>query len=104
MARTAGIAPSCVFAPTRTPWNRPTRSNRYLGDRLAARAEAGAALSHTLPSAALTEGKTGESMADEFIAKGVGACTIADRPVDGLLFIPASLLGLNAPHSSARCG
>ncbi|BCU06834.1 hypothetical protein Atep_15110 [Allochromatium tepidum] len=43
-------------------------------------------------------------MADEFIAKGVGACTIADRPVDGLLFIPASLLGLNAPHSSARCG
>jgi hypothetical protein len=60
---------------------------RYLGDRLAARAEAGAALSHTLPSAALAEGKTGESMADEFIAKGVGACTIADRPVDGLLFI-----------------
>jgi hypothetical protein len=60
---------------------------RYLGDRLAAHAEAGAALSHTLPSEALAEGKTGEAMAEEFIAHGVGACTIAGQPVDGLLFV-----------------
>lgn len=60
---------------------------RYLGDRLAARAEAGAALSHTLPSAALAEGKTGEFMADLCISDRMAACTIAGEPVDGLLFI-----------------
>lgn len=61
----------------------------YLADRLAAQAADGSTFLHTAPSTALARGESGEQMAQEFLSKGVGACTVAGDPVAGVMFISA---------------
>ncbi|MBK1720783.1 hypothetical protein CKO23_00770 [Thiocystis violacea] len=59
----------------------------HLADQLVEHANPGSTFAHTLPSAALAKGESGEQKAGEFLSKGVGACTVADKLVDGMLFI-----------------